>query len=145
MKLLHSRHAEYLLMSVIVPVGAMVAIWLMDMYIMDLRSPNVTSNHLIATTGALCIMMWWVLSIASLANVPGYGRYAFYIFLIPVWTIVVNSFLDNNYSTILGLDMEVLAVIGVTILTWIGSLLVCLIDWYQFNHREFTLAQGNLR
>ena len=144
-KLLRSRHAEYIIMSVLVPLGAMLIIWLLDMHITDLKSPGVTSSRLVFASGAMCIMLWWIISIFALAYTPGYGKYAFYIFLLPVWTVVVNSFLDNNHATLMGLDLEVLAVIAVMGLTWLGSIVVCLIDWYQFNHREFSLPQERIR
>jgi len=132
-RILPSRHAEYLGMSVIVPVGATVAMWLLDTFLMDLRSPDVTGSNLLIMTSALCIMLWWVLSMATLAQVPEYGKYAFYIFILPVWTIIVNCFLDNNGN------LELFAVGAVVVLTWVGSLIVCAIDWYKFNHQQFTL------
>jgi hypothetical protein len=120
-------------MSILIPVGATIAMWLLDTYLMDLRSPEVTGSSLLIITSATCLMLWWVLSVAVLAENPGYGKYAFYIIILPVWTIIVNCFLDNSFR------LELFAVGAVVALTWFGSLIVCAIDWYKFNHQPFEL------
>lgn len=138
-RILHSRHLEYMLMSVVAPLVCIGMIWMLDIHVIDLKSPGVTTLDLLFTSAFLCLPLWLILTIAAITQTPGYSKYALHLIILPAVTITVNCFLDNPYR------MELTAFIGSIVLTWIGSLVFCAVDWYNFNHQEFKLTQGKLR
>lgn len=137
-KLIRSRHLEFLIFSMIMPVILIGMIYFMESHLFVDPDPEKMHRLMLATVGT-CLFLWWVLTVATVGQVPGYGRYVLYVLALPIATIIINCFLDN------GRILELKAVGVALILTWLGSLVFCAKDWYDVNHQTFQLTRERLR
>jgi len=135
MKLIRSRHLEYLIMSTIAP----ITILLLVLLLITMKSITGEENIVVFSTVSTFLMLWMVLTWSALSVTPGYGKYVWYLFALPVGSGIIIYVLEVD-------RISGLVLFGTSmVITWLGSLIVCAADWYKVNHPEFQLVQDKFR
>lgn len=139
-KLLHTRHFEYLLMSIVTPIAVLIMIYGLEQVIHLSPAPPESTTRMIYAALGVTLFLWLTLTLAAVAQTPGYGRYAWYILALPVGSLFINYYFE--VGRIDGLHTFGIALVA----TWLGSLAFCAVDWYNVNHQHtLELTQKRLR